>query len=545
MSYARLTGFGGAQAPARPELPGIPGLVPTKAAVKEDLGPYIDIANNLAPPPGFDPTDPDTWKPELVIPYGVRMMGELQKELGLAPVDLQQTLGIVKGDIKWLDEMGIPLTSIPTNLREACIAYARCAAVVACKQLGVPPEIGTVTVDALSDGEFTDKDVEAIGSVAGGVAGSTICGLIGIPPQLGGYFGSFAGNVLGGLVSDALDIGGGSAEREERNKQMRAARAAVRKQLNQIRGQYQSLVIPLVRSLYWEVFDRQIADLENFWEGMECLTGVPPKTGTILAPVRFPLLWGASGMLQNLGPREAPLLRYAFDAPRCPPPRYDLTRDETLCVSSALIAPGTASGCPSMFGCPYPKFPPLGAGGGERVAQAFAAYNHWWMQPQNRAANTEAWKAALPEPPARIVNFIARRTEERQGCKSDACRHYADRDIGNAVEQYNALLGSAVELAGPDPILASGMRIQADIVSSASVYSAASALRVERNAIRSGNTTRIKAIMGRIGDPKHIQALQRKIALAKVTGPVLNGLLNFGLPALGAVLLGAAVLRRR
>jgi hypothetical protein len=250
-------------------------------------------------------------------------------------------------------------------------------------------------------------------------------------------------------------------------------------------------------------------------------------------------------MLQNLTPQDAPFLRHAFDASRCPPPRYDLQRSANECVTQAFIVPGTVTGCPSMFGCPYPKFPALGAGGGERVAQAFAAYNHWWMQPQNRPANTEAWKAALPEPPAHIVNEIARRTQDRQGCKSNECKRYVDRDVANAVEEYSAMLGRAVDRAGPNAILETGMRVQADIIASASVYSAASALRVEKNAIRAGDARRIKAIMGRIGDPSHIRALQRRVALAKVTGPVFNGILNYGLPALGAVLVGAAVLRRR
>jgi hypothetical protein len=516
-------------------------LLPTRSQVATDLEPYIYIADTIAPPSGFDPTNPDTWTPERMIPYGIRMVQGLQKHLGLAPVELQKITEIVKGELKWLDELGVPLTTIPTNIRDLAVLFARCSAVAACKQLGIPPEIGTATVDALSDGEFTNRDVESIGGVAGGMGGSYVCGLIGLPPQLGGYIGSFAGKVVGGLVSDALDIGGGTAERAERRRQQEEMRRAVKKQLEQIRGQYQSMVVPLVRTLYWEVFDHMLEDLENFWEKTECTTGV---TG-VLPPVRFPLLWGAGGLVQALPSTEAPFLRHTFDASRCPPQNYKGMRDPALCLGPGFIPPGAPTGCPSMFGCPYPTFSTVGAGGAERVAQAFAAYNVWWMQPGNRAANTDAWKAAMPEAPSRIVNFIARRSQERQSCKTDTCRRYADRDIGNYIGEYNEILGAAVESAGPNEILATGMRIQADIVASGSVYASANALRAETNAIRSGNTDRIKRIMGRIGDPKYVASLQREVVVSRAFGAVMNGALNYGLPALGAVMIAGALLKRR
>jgi len=542
MSYAFVSPRAFGATPPPPAMPSTLDLLPTKSELAGDVQPYLDIANAVSPPAGFDPRDPNTWTPERMIPYGIRTVTEIQKHLGLAPLDLSQVTGLVKGELKWLDDLGIPLTTIPTNVREVALFFVRTSAIAACKQLGIPPEIGTATVDALSDGEFTSKDVESIGGVAGGMGASYLCGLIGIPPQLGGYIGSYAGKVVGSLVSDALGIGGGKAEREERERQTRAMRAAVRKQLNTIRNQYQTMVVPLVRTLYWEVFDRMLADLENFWEKTECLTGVEG----VLPPVRFPLLWGTSGMAQGLEPTDERLLRYDYDASRCPPPNYALTKDAALCVSNRLIAPGTARGCPSMFGCPYPTFPEIGAGGAERVAQAFAAYNVWWMQPgKNRTYNTDAWKAAMPEPPAAIVNFIARRTAERQNCASDRCRHYADRDIASRISQYNDILGAAVSEAGPNQILAIGMRIQADILATGAVYASATALRAEKNAIRSGNMSRIGKIMGRIGDPHYVEGLRRSVTLSRVYGATANGVLNYGIPALGAMLLGAAVMKRK
>lgn len=536
MTYALLSGFGEAPPLALP-----PSLVPTKSQVRSELAPYVDIANTVSPPPGFDPTKPETWTPERMIPYGVRMAQEIQKQLGIAPVDLAQIQKLVKGELKWLDEMGIPLTSLPTNVRELCVTFAKTVAVAACKQLGIPPEIGTTTLDALSDGEFTSSDVESIGGVAGGMGGTFVCGLIGLPPQLGGYLGSYAGKIVGSLVSDVLDIGGGKAEREERERQKRQARDAVRKQLQTIRGQYQTLVMPLVRTLYWESFDHLLEDLENFWEKTECTTGIEG----VIAPVRFPLLWGVNGLGQGLGARDVPFLRYQYQGSGCPPQNYTLSRDATLCTSRALIPPGAASGCPSMFGCPYPTFPSLGAGGAERVAQAFAAYNVWWLQPANRQANTEAWKNALPQPSAHTVNAIASRGAQRQNCESARCRSNADRDIAAYVSGYNTTLSNAVEQAGPNSILAIGMAIQSDIVATGGAYASAAQIRIQKNALREGRLDRVRAVWDRMGDPSALRSAERKVSLSKAYGVTANAALNYGLPALGAVLLGSALLGRR
>lgn len=542
MSYALISGLG-AEAPPPPTQDPYAGLslVPTKGEVANRIAPYVDIANAISPPSGFDPKNPETWTPERVIPYGMRLAQEIQKQLGIAPVDLAQIEKMVKGDLKWLDELGIPLTTIPTNIRELCVTFAKTVAIAACKQLGIPPEIGTATLDTLSDGEFTSSDVESIGGVAGGMGGSFVCGLIGLPPQLGGYLGSYAGKIVGGLVSGVLDIGGGEAAREERERQKRQARDAVRKELNSIRSQYQTMVMPLVRTLYWETFDDLLEDLENFWEKTECTTGVPG----VLPPVRFPLLWGASGLAQGLAPGDMPFLRHEHDASRCPPQNYALARPPGACISSRYIPPGLASGCPSMFGCPYPKLPNLGAGGAERVAEAFAAYNVWWIQPANRAANTDAWKAALPEPSAHTVNAIAHRAAQRQNCESSKCRSNADRDIAAYVGGYNQVLSDACELGGPNAILAIGMAIQADIVSTGSAYASAAQIRVQKNALRSGQLGRVRALWDRIGDPSAVKWAERKVAVSKAYGIAANAALNYGLPALGAVMIASALMKRR
>jgi hypothetical protein len=89
------------------------------------------------------------------------------------------------------------------------------------------------------------------------------------------------------------------------------------------------------------------------------------------------------------------------------------------------------------------------------------------------------------------------------------------------------------------------MRIQSDIVGTGGVYAAAAALRAQKNAIRTGNMSRVRAVLSRIGDPNHVASLERTVTLSKVYGATANALLNYGLPALGALLVGKAILGGR
>lgn len=535
MTYSFI-GMGAASAPTLPSFPTT--LTPTIAELKGDLGPIIEVVNAVPPPRGFNPRDPETWKPDAMIPWGVDTIMALQKHLGFAPIDLSQALAIAKGELKWLDEYGIPLTSIPMNVRDAALLFARTSAVAACRQLGIPPELGTATVDALSDGEFTSADVESIGGVAGGMGGSYLCGMIGIPPQLGGFVGSFAGKLVGGLVSDALNIGGGSSEREARLKAEKQARAAVRKQLNTIRNQYSSLVMPLIRNIYWQTFDNMLGDIEELWQISECSTGTDASS-----PMRFPLLWGSSGMLSGLPSNVDPFLRRPFDASRCPPLDYTLSQNPALCLQNSWITPGNASGCPSVFGCPYPSFPNLGAAPAERVAQAFAAHNMWWVQGQNRDANTKAWQENLPHPPSSIVNDIARWTERKSRCASDACRRGIDGDIEQAVKKYDTILQAYVAEAGPTRLFATGMLVQSDIIASASVYAVANSIRANAAQLRSGKLDRFSRLLAQ--SPAKIQSAERKAKAAAIAGTLMNGALNVGVPALGALLIYKGIRGRR
>ena len=318
MSYVSLAALGQVPPPYA-DIPSLDDYLPTRDAIREIYAPYQEAIDAIPMPRGFDPvkfvTQGETLTAESAIQWSFDTIQQLQKHLNLSPPDLTRLQQIARGELKWLNEFGVPLTTIPTSVREAAIALATCAAFNACKQLGIPPEIGTLTVESLSDGELTDRDVMAMGGLAGGLAGSYLGSMIGIPPQLGGFVGGYLGKMLGSGLSDVLGIGGGSSARAERRRQDRERRRAVRGMLEQVRGQYQNLIVPLVRQMYWMVFDNSLVQIENQWQKSECD-----------ARARFPILWGAAGGLVGL-PRDAdPFLRYTFDGSRCPPADFRLVR---------------------------------------------------------------------------------------------------------------------------------------------------------------------------------------------------------------------------
>lgn len=542
MSYALtapLRGLG--QAPTIPTLETIEGHLPTRDEIRRLYEPYQSTIDRVPLPRGFDPVKFATTGEGLdatqAIAWTLRTAEELRKHLGLQLPDMSVLTKIAKGELEWLDEFGVPLTTIPTNVREVAMALAITAAFNVCKQLGIPPEIGTMTVESLADGELTSRDVQSMGGLSGGIAGSYLGGLIGIPPQLGGFVGGYLGKMLGGGVSDLLGIGGGRAEREERRRAEREARQQVRGMLEQVRGQYQQLVPPS-RTIFWMVFDDALKQIENEWEQAECLAG------TI-----FPILWGASsGPRLDLRPDEDPFLRYAFYASRCPPPNQALWRNPKQCVSfSQPIEPGTRQGCPSVFRCPYPSFPNLGAGDVERVAQAFAAYNFWWIQPPSRGPNTDAWVRNVPRADDRTVAYIARLIEVKSRCASDRCRLIQDGGISQSIDRYKTgALDPYLEQAGPGRLLESAIRVQADVATSAAAYRALYQLRGNGRMFRDnvGEALR-RAVDRNRRDAEIVMAQQGKLLRDERLGKTIGALLNYGVPAAGALMLAGALWRRR
>ena len=115
------------------------------------------------------------------------------------------------------------------------------------------------------------------------------------------------------------------------------------------------------------------------------------------------------------------------------------------------------------------------------------------------------------------------------------------------VDEYKTqYLDHFAEAAGPDRVVEAAMRVQADLAASAAMYKALYALR--------GNTQMFMhsvgdAIRQAVNDSRENAALQMReqgrLLTAQRGGAFLSGLLNYGVPAAGALLLGAAVLRRR
>jgi len=102
------------------------------------------------------------------------------------------------------EELGVDL---PANVREARDVAVEVAVTAACNAAGVDPRIGFVTYEALSDGELSEDDCEAIGQTAGAVAGAAIGQSFGIPAPIGAWVGGLIGGTVGKWFSDSFGIG--------------------------------------------------------------------------------------------------------------------------------------------------------------------------------------------------------------------------------------------------------------------------------------------------------------------------------------------------
>ena len=152
---------------------------------------------------------------------------------------------------------------IPTNEKEAAKALVDIACTAAASELGVDPRIAEVTVEAVIDGDLDKKDAEAIGSLAGSIAGAALCQTFGIPAPIGAFLGGELGGVVGGAIADIF--GASDAEHE---KWLREQREAVRKIRAGAMAQCQK-----VREGYWKTFDAYVLAAEKSWEDMELQAG--------------------------------------------------------------------------------------------------------------------------------------------------------------------------------------------------------------------------------------------------------------------------------
>lgn len=466
--------------------------------------------------------------------------------------------------------------------------------------LGVSPEIATMTIEALSDGELSQSDFEAAGAVAGAVAGAAVCSMIGIPPCIGGWLGAQFGQLIGSTIGRLLF--GGKSEREERRRLYQQDMKTFEGQLDAIRSQYAAL-IQNKRGEWWSAFDRILENLGVQWQDAEC-----SEIGQ-----RFPLLWqGAPNPFVNPGlfrdPSNAPYMakmiaRMAGEG--CPLPNKNLSRGTGCLDLKGMLASGTILGCKQPYGCPYPSFPGTGGGAAgmdERVVQAFAAYDIWWQLPGDRQRIDQAWIDALPKPgdlldehclstpenvdayknlantyyngagqlcmkpEGRRISYteaLAKTEERKRGCKDltrqagpahitisatertiTNCRNgYGDRInyLRRVFPEHCAMVTD--EALSFEAVNAASMRISSDLTQSIAIYSASRRVNENRSNLIRADLSR--AVSKDQANGKLMLKMNDMVVEAGKRGRRLNKIINYGGVAIGAAILAGAVLKGR
>lgn len=527
---SKIVGFGAVNAAAEAEasFDAVLSGVPTAADLKADTEPYLRALSGIG-----TPKDPTT---ESAIAWGMKALPKLGKEFGVkVPTNEKDLLMLAAGmGPTFLGSPGgggIPLDKFPANVKELEVLLVHGAAAYACQQTGIPPELGAVTVEALIDGELTDKDFEAIGGVSGALGGSAICSMLGLPPQIGGWVGAQVGKFVGGTVASVLSIGGGKAERREAERRRRAAEAAVRGALEQQRKQYQDICINQVRPEYWHAFDLALERLEMQWQGFECDAGV-----------RFPLLWTGE-FSRGLYYFGHPLLT------GCTPTiTATLQRAGNCSVDGRKLLPYlTDKGCPYVYGCPYPSFPSFGAGDLERAAQSIAAYDIWWLPPSERSVNDQQWWNAFQSPSKQLVSEIARYQDIKSRCKSNTCKNINQKQIDQRVSSYGTSLQKTLDAASDiRPLVSAALRVQNDLISTGATYKVAGAIRAQQQLLRSNaKEALLRSISKNRADAELVVKNNERLRDAQVFGKRMNTILNYGMLATGGGILLAAAMRSR
>lgn len=301
-------------------------------------------------------------------------MPDVLGNMGIDPGDLgSQLLTIAAGNV------GTLVNGQPGPVVHAAIATS---ASYACLAVGIPPELGTLAVDAVWNGEINENTIEAAGAVTGAIAGGALGCFIGLPPIIGAFIGSIAGKAVGSLMSDVFDVGYESAKKAAQ-AEWNSLFSSTQNQLTGVRDQYINILMAH-RGEYWALFDRIIDNISFQWQVLECNSTY----------ARFPLLWSGSGNVN-------PYFLYPFTPSLCATPINQNLSRGTGCLNSKGTLPNVlGGGCGAIYGCPYPAFPDMGTNDPyrERVVQAFAAYDIWWVPPEQRQAIDSQWAQFFAQP---------------------------------------------------------------------------------------------------------------------------------------------------
>jgi hypothetical protein len=528
-----------------PQVPGMPALAtptdtlnqimassPDVASIEGDWAPAIDAAAKIGMPSSEVMKDPGKAASYMVTALPIVMDAAGVKGTG---ADIAQ---VAAG---FAPQVGALVDGHPGPL---VVAGIKTGAAYGCQQLGIPPDIGNITIDAIASGEFSDQTLIAAGGLGGAVGGSALCSLIGIPPCVGGFVGGAAGKFVGGFVSSALHIGRSSDEKKAAREAARKLEAQAASELNSVRQQYAAMLLPS-RGTWWAKFDNIIDNFSLQWQALECN----------ITHVRFPLLWSGTGNVN-------PFFVYPYQASLCArAPNKNLSKGTGCLNSKGILSTVTERGCPEPYGCPYPTFPTIGSDPTtERVLQAFAAYDIWWAPPENRQPIDQAWVDSLPKPNDRPrdqtlahrgifagrtwAEGIAALISGKNGCTTHACRVQSDKNLALGFAQYKAeLTAVATEALSLDGVTAAAMRIAGDMTSSAGIYYAAQQINANRSSVINRDYTRLLAASKDHADL--IMSENAKLKKAIDTGVILNRVVNYGVLGVGATLFALALTKGR
>lgn len=378
-----------------------------------------------------------------------------------------------------LRSQGVPISISPEHFNDLESAAVNISSAAVTYTTGVDPRLAQVTVQSFSDAELSESEMQAICAVAGSIAGAAVGQMFGIPAPIGAWVGGIVGDTIGGVVSDmfGLGIAADRAERWRREKERLA------RQLEAMRQQANN-GCSYARISYWMAFDGVLRTLEEQWQRLECEAGR-----------RFDLRW--------------------FD--RTGTYQFSFNRHHTKAVS---CEGGTRYCCPYVYGCPYPRPTPQGAGALDRVASAFAARGFPWPPCDNRPfCNLKKWKE-----PTGVPGYV--RQDQIEAYKARLQQAYAtgitgpaDLALGGPGPQYAALDKITVMIAG-------------DLIQTAGAVKAELDVMRERGELAKGLSARYQ------------EARAELLARAK-RARLYNGLLNYGALAVGAGVLGYAIKKRR
>ena len=460
----------------------------------EVLAEYNTYAGYLKSIPNFNPAD--LQDPAKVVGLMKQALIAYAEDNGI-PTNTQEFEAYAASVAS--SELGVPIpTSWPTNVKDLKSVAADLACTAVVMYSGVNPKLLTVTVDALMDGKLSPDECEAIGATAGAIAGAAIGQAFGIPAPIGAFVGGLVGQDIGGTLGQIF--GAGPSGTEEMQARLDAAKAWAQAKLDQANA-----ACSQARSVYWETFDNLLLATELQWETSEETIGW-----------RFGLRWFGLETYSKIG--------QAFSHAWVPATK-NFTGDLTQSWRAAQVGSGTPMethysdagvdkvqrsmvytyGCPFDFGCPYPVVTgiPMPQGNTARVAQALLARGALWLPVEQRH-----YQCSYPPP----------NTDQLFNDAKYAWLDAMQQDLAREQAAIRALQILSVTVVG-------------DLVKTTAVVAA----EKKMNDLLKASQLDL-----------NIATQNRSLALssAKITGKNLSDLLNYGMFALGAGLLGALAWKR-